>query len=65
MSLDDPGAGQVSTFMILVVIIAFFAAVGVYRTLIKPDKPWHRYATFTFLVLVFTLPAMTGWTPLH
>jgi hypothetical protein len=54
-----------SSFTVLVVIIAFFAAVGVYRTLIKPDKPWHRWATFLFLVVVFTLPALTGWTPLR
>lgn len=54
-----------SVFMVLIVVIAFFAAIGVYRTLIKPDKSWHRWATFLFLTLVFTLPALTGWTPLR
>jgi hypothetical protein len=63
--MDLSPLAQSSSFMILIIVIAFFAAVGVYRTLIKPDKPWHRWATFLFLIVMFTLPALTGWTPLR
>lgn len=57
-------APQVTIFMVLVAVVAVFAAVGVYRTLIKPDKPWHRWATLAALVAVFMLPALTGWGPM-
>lgn len=63
--MDLTPLAQSTVFLALVVVIAFFAAVGVYRTLIKPDKPFHRWATFAFLVVIFTLPALTGWTPLR
>lgn len=60
-----PPIPQVSIFMILVVVVAVFAAIGVYRTLIKPDKPWHRWVTLVALTAVFVLPALTGWGPLQ
>lgn len=56
---------QVSIFMLLIAGIAVFFVVGVYRTFVKPDKSWHRWAGFVFLAALAMLPALTGWGPLQ
>lgn len=60
-----PPLPQVSIFMVCVITVSVFAVIGVYRTLIKPDKAWHRWAMFAGMVALFSLPALTGWSPLQ
>jgi len=60
-----PPFPQVSMFMILVTGIAVFFVVGIYRTFVKPDKLWHRWAGFVFLGALAMLPALTGWGPIQ
>lgn len=60
-----PPLPQVSIFVALVAAVSVFAVIGVYRTLIKPDRGWHRWLMFVALAVLFSLPALTGWGPIQ
>lgn len=52
---------RIPVALLAIGIVGAFAAIGFYRTVAKPDKPWHRWVTVALLAGVLMVPALTGW----